>query len=53
MLGLIFGAATAATSRLFGLALTIAIFLFSRPGGWAVVVVATLVGWKFLKQSPD
>lgn len=53
MFGLLFGAASAATTRLLGLALTLGIFLLSRPGGWAVVVAATLVGWKFLKQTPD
>ena len=49
MLGLVFGAATSAASRLFGLALTVAIFLLARPGGWAVLVVLALIGVKLLR----
>ncbi len=37
-----------AASRIGLWALAIAMWLFTRPGGWAVVVVAVLVGVKLL-----
>ncbi len=51
MWGLVFGFAGMATTRLAMAALAVAIWLLSRPGGWAVLAVATLVGLKFLPQN--
>ncbi|KEO54076.1 hypothetical protein [Thioclava pacifica] len=43
-MGALFGFAATAGSRLVGIALALAIWLISRPGGWAVLVVLVLLG---------
>ncbi len=52
MFGLLIAPLTAMTSRLIGVMLVVAIWLLSRPGGWAVLVVLVLVGVKLLPE-PD
>jgi hypothetical protein len=46
MLGLIFSAAGTVSTRAVLWLVSIGIWLMSRPGGWAVVVVAILLGLK-------
>ena len=48
MWGTIFGFAGMATARLTLALLSVAIWLLSRPGGWAVLAIAALVGVKLL-----
>ena len=48
MWGAVFGYAGMASLRLTMAVLGVGIWLMSRPGGWAVVVVAILVGVKLL-----
>ncbi|WP_406721411.1 MULTISPECIES: hypothetical protein [Thioclava] len=50
MFGLLIAPLTALTSRLIGVALVVALWLISRPGGWAVLVVLILVGVKLLPE---
>ncbi|MER5171945.1 hypothetical protein [Thioclava sp. GXIMD2076] len=52
MFGLLIAPLTTMTSRLIGMMLVVAIWLLSRPGGWAVLVVLVLVGVKLLPE-PD
>ncbi|MBC7147387.1 MAG: hypothetical protein H5U24_18635 [Thioclava marina] len=49
-MGVLFSLFATAGSRLVGIALALAIWLISRPGGWAVLVVLILLG---LKVFPD
>ncbi|MFN0115575.1 MAG: hypothetical protein ACKVPY_12950 [Paracoccaceae bacterium] len=52
MLGLLLSGAASAGSRLtFGL-IALAIWLISRPGGWAVLVVLVLVGLRWFPETP-
>lgn len=44
MWGPVLGMMTGATTRIALWAVAVALWLFTRPGGWAVVVVMTLVG---------
>ncbi|TQS70262.1 hypothetical protein ERN12_13990 [Rhodobacteraceae bacterium] len=48
MFGLLLTPLAALSSRLFGLAFVLAIWLFSRPGGWAVLAMGALVAVKLL-----
>ena len=48
MWGALFGFAGLATTRLTLTLISIAIWLISRPGGWAVLAAAALVGVKLL-----
>ena len=52
-MGAFFGLAAMGASRLTMLALTVAIWLLSRPGGWAVLVVLALVGTRLLPAPVD
>lgn len=48
MIGLLFSGLTSAGSRIGMMAVTLGIWLLSRPGGWAVLVVLILLGLKVL-----
>lgn len=50
MWGPFLGFAGTASLRLIWAALALGIWLMSRPGGWAVVVVAILVGLKLVPE---
>ncbi|WP_169583113.1 hypothetical protein [Rhodobacter capsulatus] len=50
MWGPFLGFAGTASLRLIWSAAAIGIWLMSRPGGWAVVVVAILVGLKLVPE---
>lgn len=51
MWGPLFGLAGMATTRLMLWSLGLAVWLLRRPGGWAVLAVAALVGVKLLPQK--
>lgn len=51
MWGSLLGYAGMASARLALALIGIGIWLMSRPGGWAVVVVAILVGVKLLPKQ--
>jgi len=48
MWGLLFGYAGLATTRLTLSLVSVALWLLTRPGGWAVLALAALVGVKLL-----
>lgn len=42
-----------ASARLVGLAIALAVWLLSRPGGWAVLVVLVLFGLRVFPNPPE
>ncbi|HEY0274696.1 MAG TPA: hypothetical protein VGC31_01305 [Paenirhodobacter sp.] len=50
MWGPIFGITSAATTRLGLWAMALALWLLTRPGGWAVLAAAILVGLKLFPE---
>ena len=44
---MILGGLTAASTRAFSLALTLSVWLISRPGGWAVLVALALLALRW------
>jgi hypothetical protein len=47
MWGLIFGGVTTAGTRAVMLVVSMSVWLISRPGGWAVLVVLALLGLRW------
>tara|TARA_B100002051_G_scaffold273573_1_gene312653 strand:- start:1768 stop:1980 length:213 start_codon:yes stop_codon:yes gene_type:complete len=43
LMGVLFGFLATASSRIVGIGFALAVWLISRPGGWAVLVVLTLL----------
>jgi hypothetical protein len=52
-MGPVFGVLTMAGSRLFLSIIAFMIWLISRPGGWAVLVVLILFGLKVMPNAPQ
>jgi hypothetical protein len=50
MVGMLVSGIAGAGSRLVGLVLTVAIFLLSRPGGWAVLVALALLALRWFPE---
>lgn len=42
-MGALLGFAASASSRMIGVAIALGVWLISRPGGWAVLVIAILL----------
>lgn len=51
MIGMLFSGLASAGSRVGWMAFSLGLWLLSRPGGWAVLVVLILVGFKMLPQG--
>jgi hypothetical protein len=51
MIGMLFGGLTAAGTRAFSLALTLSVWLISRPGGWAVLVALALLALRWFPEG--
>jgi hypothetical protein len=51
MLGMIFGGLTTASTRIAVTAFTIAVWLISRPGGWAVLVFLALLALRWFPEA--
>ena len=51
MLGLLVSGVASAGSRLTFAAITLAVWLMSRPGGWAVLVVLVLVALRWFPEG--
>jgi|GEM_PF-4510738 len=50
-MGFLISGIAGAGSRLFGLALALALWLISRPGGWAVLVLLTLLALRWFPEA--
>jgi hypothetical protein len=51
MWGLIFGGVTTAGTRAVMMVVSLSVWLISRPGGWAVLVVLALLGLRWFPQG--
>jgi hypothetical protein len=51
-MGQVFGVLGMAGSRLILASVAVAIWLLSRPGGWAVLVVLVLLGLRVFPNAP-
>ncbi len=51
MIGMLFGGLTSAGTRAFSLALTLSVWLISRPGGWAVLVALALLALRWFPEG--
>ncbi len=51
MWGLIFGGLTTAGTRAVMMAVSLSVWLISRPGGWAVLVVLALLGLRWFPEG--
>ena len=51
MIGMVLGGLTAASTRAFSLALTLSVWLISRPGGWAVLVALALLALRWFPEG--
>jgi hypothetical protein len=51
MIGMIFGGLTSAGTRAVSLALTLSVWLISRPGGWAVLVALVLLALRWFPEG--
>jgi hypothetical protein len=52
VIGFLFSGLATAGSRAAGLAFALAVWLISRPGGWAVLVVLVLLWLRWFPASP-
>jgi hypothetical protein len=51
VIGFLFSGLVSAGSRAAGLALAVAVWLLSRPGGWAVLVILVLLWLRWFPQA--